>query len=451
MVLLRDVARSLFHELVIKQKRKDITAIRVGTKIKDGVDTGEPAIVFGVTEKLNRLQVYLHREHKMIPRHIKLKAKHTEMKVATDVEEVGPIKFVGFELLEGGPLTARVRPHQSGYSVGNPKITAGTTGILVEYNGKQLVDSNWHVLCYHEGKIGDPIIAPGSYDGGKVETDKVGELAVVLERPDQFSAQGKACYTDYALYRKTVEHTRKIPLLDVYPGGFREAEEKDKICWVGRTTGLGRGQVSKKHNDIQVDMGGGNVAYFYDTDYFYPAPKGGDSGSVMLLDLGDDKSKPWPVVGKVFAGSATIGVMIPERSIRRVYPGIKVVVDDGGNGDEPPAIEYVELFVKPEGGAWKSWGRNSIPDANDGLYRWKAASLVLGTSYAQTNVKLTGIAEPFSGELRTFKVVKVENGNNNGEPEYEADAVVVSPAENEELDISKEHVFAVRVEVKKRE
>src|SRR5439155_18744113 len=64
--------------------------------------------------------------------------------------------------------TARRRPCPGGYSIGHPRVTAGTLGGVVR-RGKTwgYVLSNNHVLAAtNSGTAGDPIYQPGVADGG---------------------------------------------------------------------------------------------------------------------------------------------------------------------------------------------------------------------------------------------------------------------------------------------
>lgn len=72
----------------------------------------------------------------------------------------------------------RMRPVPGGVSVGNWRITAGTTAGYVTDNGAGdlALLSNWHVLCGESGVIGDEIIQPGAADGGTRPADVVAKL-----------------------------------------------------------------------------------------------------------------------------------------------------------------------------------------------------------------------------------------------------------------------------------
>ncbi len=431
------VSHALFVEFVEKQKRTDIQGIGVGEKMKTvkflfwkhEVPTGELAIIFSVREKLPPEAV---NKMLLIPTYIN--------DYKTDVQETGEIKLL--------TLNSRIRPVQSGYSWGNPKITAGSPGTQVKYNGKTYVDTNWHVGLYKTGVIGDPIIQPGTYDGGHVETDVVGHVRISNEDP----SQGHGVYTDYSLVEMDVE--KFDPVLSqsgAVPGIFKFAASGDKLFWEGRSSGFKRGNVSAQHQDVQVGDPDGKVWYFYDTDYFYPAPIGGDSGSAIWADPGVElKGRTVNCIGKLFAGSETMGVMIPARSIQKIYPGIQVDSSPQNGGGQSPAtnIKSVELFILSGNGEYISAGKNTVPDANDGKYRWLSTPRNLGSRSCYAVVETTD-GKLFKGEVRGY-IVKNEDTPPPPPPPPETEyvAVVEDPAEGQELTANQEKTFVVRVDKK---
>ena len=418
------VSHALFVELVEKRKLANIWSIGPGEKIVDGKPTGKLSIVFGVRWKLPKWLVKLSDVlgiSQLIP--------VTVEGYPTDVQTVGKIRM--FELKD------RVRPVRPGYSWGNYRITAGTPGVQVKFQGVVYVDTNWHVGMYLGGKIGDAVLQPGAYDGGKNE-DRVGHLQVCLE--DLNTKQ--SAYTDYSLIQMETEFQNILPLLNVKPGPFADAKPGDDIVWVGRTSGLGEASVSQVNQDIQVDIGSGQVRYFYKQSTFRPPCKAGDSGSWV------GGKGTYGTVGKVFAGSGMIGVFMPSANIRQVYQGIEVVQ---GNSDPIPGVEYVELFTRHETLTnWISWSRNSVPDAVDGKYRWRATTSAKaleleGPHLARADVKLEGVDKIFPGDVRRFIMVKTPPPP--PPPEHEAKSTVEEPSEGQQLEVGKEHIFTVSVVV----
>jgi len=83
-------------------------------------------------------------------------------------------------LIEAFLFTRKYRPALGGVSVGHIKITAGPLGCFcscMEPKEPILILSNNHVLANsNRGKIGDPILQPGPYDGGINPRDRIATL-----------------------------------------------------------------------------------------------------------------------------------------------------------------------------------------------------------------------------------------------------------------------------------
>ena len=156
----------------------------VGHKISKGVDTGEPCLTVLVSQKLEKPML---RAENMVP--IEFKG------FKTDVLETGEI-FAGSamptnndfsmqEQLGIQTLAQKVRPVLGGFSVGHYNITAGTIATCVydlkPFPGipkKYYILSNNHVLANsNDARIGDPVLQPGPYDGGRVPRDIVARLS----------------------------------------------------------------------------------------------------------------------------------------------------------------------------------------------------------------------------------------------------------------------------------
>ncbi len=439
------ISHAIFEELVVKQGRRDITSIGPGEKvetrrylgglIKREVPTGELAIIFGVEKKQPESRMEMDC---IIPKHI------SNMK--TDVQATGKFKFLN-------SLTTDVRPVRPGYSWGNFRITAGTPGVRVVYNGKKYVDTNWHVAKYKDGVVGDAILQRGSYDGGKNPEQRVGVFAISLEDP----VGGKPVSTDYALVEMEKDFSNILPIIEAKPGPWKDHSPGDKILWIGRTSGFGRAGISQMHQDIQVDMGDGSYAWFSDTDIFRPACLAGDSGSWIGEDPYPDSTdmsvyngKTLRTEGKVFAGSEAMGVMIPSRSIQKVYVGITV---DSEGGDLPiPKIETTELIISRDGGPEVSFGLNPQDDGN-GVYTWRdrvtARLIYPGAHVWRIQVKPVGMDWIECPERHTFTAVEGgdddDDDDGDGENVTSGHSQAVSPAEGSTVDCSKAVTISAKV------
>ena len=215
-----------------------------------------------------------------------------------------------------GPVEAlshrfRMRPAACGISVGHVRITAGTIGCLARgrrapRNRRVLMLSNNHVLAaVNRGRPYDPIVQPGSHDGGRSPRDRV----AVLERYVRIHTDGRPNYVDAAtgwcwhrLVRKELVYrsSRGIRLFRVSsrPVACRRGMIVGKS---GRTTQLRAGRVTDCNVSIRVNMGRGQVANFRDQIAIRGVrgdfSRGGDSGS--LVWTWNSRRNP---VGLLFAG-----------------------------------------------------------------------------------------------------------------------------------------------------
>ena len=238
--------------------------------------------------------------------------------------------------------TSRQRPFPMGVSIGHCKVTAGTAGCIVEdTQGHEYILSNNHVLANsNDAEPGDPVIQPGSYDGGCQE-DTVARLHSFT--PIRFP-EGSGCTLSRIIVwllnsasgllgRKTRFYTRvdETPLnmvdcaiarplsADLYtaeilevgaPRGTAKASEGEKVVKSGRTTGLTEGTILDDEATIDVSYGHATARFIHQilvrgTRFI----QGGDSGSALL-------NRDGYVVGLLFAGSGDGGIGIANHAYR---------------------------------------------------------------------------------------------------------------------------------------
>lgn len=229
--------------------------------------------------------------------------------------------------------TGRVRPLRPGVSIAHVTVTAGTLGAFVLVDGQVCALSNYHVLVGSPSStVGDHVLQPGPYDGGRDPRDKVGELAgfVPLSRGGRFVVDGAYARLD----DPEVDPTYPVGSVTATaaPGGAWEVEK------VGRTTGVTRGRITAiELDDVVVGYGDelGDLAFDDQIEVEGlgggPFSRGGDSGSLVYRVGGPDPtgaaagpdldgsgspaddcepdpgSDPNPAVGLLFAGSETGG------------------------------------------------------------------------------------------------------------------------------------------------
>jgi hypothetical protein len=267
--------------------------IRQGRVIPD-----EKCIRVYVKKKLPLIQ--LKPEH-VVPREID--------GVPVDIVEIGEVRALGVD------RTKKFRPLVAGVSIGHYKITAGTLGWFARDNkdGEIVMLSNNHVFAdENKADIGDPILQPGPYDGGKIPDDVAGYLKRFV--PIKYSSY--RCPYRNTLYRLVKPFVDTNNLVDAAVANLKERQDFYEILELeppvrklyeptvglevvksGRTTGVTKGTVFDTAWNGYVTYSRG-IAFFTDQVLVqgYKFSQGGDSGSLVMSS---DRS----IVGLLFAGS----------------------------------------------------------------------------------------------------------------------------------------------------
>jgi len=234
-----------------------IEGLGVGDKISQGQPTGELA-----------LRVYVARK-------LPMRGLAKPIPLAVPVPEVGELTTDVIELghLEPQSFRERARPAMPGCGLGHPAATVGTFGCLVKRRGDDAlyILSNSHVLAdVGFGQSGDPIVQPGSLDGGTAVDDALATLADFV--PFRFDDVGYDNQVDAAIaqVRRRNWVVAQIRELGVAPAGLGRVTRRGmQIKKVGRTTGYTTGVIQ----DIHFRMG-----------LTYPRPNGGQTGRVGFKD-----------------------------------------------------------------------------------------------------------------------------------------------------------------------
>jgi len=203
--------------------------------------------------------------------------------------------------------TARLRPAPIGVSTGHPAITAGTIGCRVkDAAGNVYALSNNHVYADENlASIGDPVIQPGTYDGGASPADDIGTLFAFA--PIKFDGSNNTIDAAIALSSTTL--LGKATPSDGY------GTPKSATAWApinasvkkyGRTTGLTKGKIWAANATVNVGYSTG-VARFVGQIIITPGTfsAGGDSGSLVVTQTSNNP------VGLLFAGSSSITIACP--------------------------------------------------------------------------------------------------------------------------------------------
>jgi len=239
------------------------------------------------------------------------------------------------------------RPVPIGISTGHPDITAGTIGCRVTDGTLVYALSNNHVYAnQNDAYLGDYVIQPGTYDGGSLPDDYLGELYNF--QPIDFSGGDNTI--DAAIAMSTTDILSAATPSDGYgtPGkAIVSAGLGMLVQKYGRTTGWTHGQIS----GINVTV---NVCYeplgpfclkqarFVGQITVTPGgfSGGGDSGSLIVTD--DINKNP---VGLLFAGSDTMTIANP---IGPVLARFGVTVDDGSS--QVPVMPVANFQGNPTSG-----------------------------------------------------------------------------------------------------
>jgi hypothetical protein len=320
--------------------RRNVIGVGVGYKETGEGLTDDLAVMINVIQKLPKAQL---AESDMVPKALD--------GVKTDVIETG--RFLAGQVTTAAPAqNARERCRPTifpGVSLSHADVTAGTFGCLVRRGNELFILSNNHVLAnVNSAKVGDVIIQPGRYDGGKPE-DQVATLADFV--PLDFGGSGSTCpiattiekllnlvaqalgsshrlmaYTttpgenlvDAALARPLDPAHFSPDILKIgRPKGVAQAALGMAVQKIGRTTDYTQGRITQIDVTTSVDYNG-RVATFTDQLMASGMSEGGDSGSIVL-----DENKN--IVGLLFAGSFRATLINPIQTVLKLL-NIEVVI-----------------------------------------------------------------------------------------------------------------------------
>ena len=288
----------------------NVVAAGIGYKVTAGKKTSTLSIMCSVTKKMAPTQL---SRRDMVPPALN--------GIPTDVIQTGRIRA-----LQGH--TGRVRPAPGGVSIGHRDITAGTLGCLVVRDGRAVILSNNHVLANsNEAVLGDPILQPGPFDGGRSPDDHIANLEQFV--PISFTGAPSDCPTarrisgllnkiakilgsdvrmqavseqveenlvDAAIARPIKSEDVSDEILEIGRiQGMTLGELGMTIKKSGRTTGLTTGEILQVDVSANVQYGQNQIARFTDQLMAGPMSQGGDSGSAVL----DESDR---LVGLLFAG-----------------------------------------------------------------------------------------------------------------------------------------------------
>lgn len=329
------------HKAAILAK-PNVVGVGTGYKVRGKRTTDELCIVALVRQKIPKAGL---APEALVPAGID--------GLLTDVMQVGDLRALQTP-------TDRWRPAPGGVSIGHYQVTAGTFGTVVRdrATGDRLILSNNHVLANsNDANIGDPILQPGTADGGTVANDTIAHLERFC--PIEFSTAPPVCPTansvaslanalarflsskhrfevfqsdptavnvvDAAVARPLddgdiLDEILQIGVVDgTTPAGLGMSVRKS-----GRTTGFTTGNIMVLNATVDIAYGPGRTARFENQIITSAMSRGGDSGS--LLVAGDTLQ----AVGLLFAGSDQVTIHNP---IQLVLDCLEVVISGAGHGE----------------------------------------------------------------------------------------------------------------------
>jgi hypothetical protein len=332
---LGDVRQAVHENQTSLIARRNVVAVGVGRKVVEGRQTDQLAIVVSVIAKRPR-EVLPASE--LVPPAID--------GIPTDVVRTGPI--FAFQ----NP-TGRFRPAPGGVSIGHASITAGTLGCVVQKNGRRYILSNNHVLANsNDASVGDPVLQPGSADGGRDPADRIARLSEWVHIEFGGGLGGTPCpigntvagilsaaaavagsttrlravrsdgapiaatnLVDCAIAEALDDADLSNEILQIgTPAGIADGTLGMSVKKSGRTTGLTTGTILQIDVTVQVSYGIGRVATFVDQLMAGAMSQGGDSGSAVLNDANQ-------LVGLLFAGSVNSTII---NRIQNVFQALQV-------------------------------------------------------------------------------------------------------------------------------
>lgn len=268
---------------------RNVVGVGCAEKETAGRGTGSLALTFYVVKKLPPARL---STREMVPAVV----RHRRGAVQTDVIALGALHL---DLPADGVI-------QPGNSIGHRDTSAGTLGALVRRKKQLMLLSNSHVFALGgRAKIGDPILYPGSIDGGKDPRDRVATLA----RYKKFVTGGSFVNNVDCAIAKPI--TGRVPALRSaikrlgVPAGVAAPKRGMKIEKVGRTTGKTTGTIKDVNFRFVFTYENVGQVGFLDQVLCTRYSKPGDSGS-LVLDARTRKA-----VGLHFAGAPAGSVFSP--------------------------------------------------------------------------------------------------------------------------------------------
>jgi hypothetical protein len=232
----------------------------------------------------------------------------------------------------GSPRNWHPRPVPIGVSAGHTDVTAGTIACRVSKGCHTYALSNAHVFANgNAGQIGDPVLQPGPIDGGINPDDVIGTLyqSVPIVMGTSNSVKNRVDAAIIATDGTLVGTHTRTPGYGAPRSVTAAAQLGMNVKKYGRTTWETQAYIDILNMTVEVGYGSAGTARFVgqivirSPDPSTPFSAAGDSGSLIVVDGGDDDRKP---VGLLFA-STTDGVYTIANPIDDVLDAFAVEID----------------------------------------------------------------------------------------------------------------------------
>lgn len=331
--------RKIWKELKKKQNVIGLDADLL-PKLKEGEKINEGSLRVYVTKKLPISQFVKPSVSNKIRKLLGLKPKpdcndlvpKTIQGVPTDVIELEKPKALYLNPKE------KYRPVKAGISGAHEKCTACTlTGFFTNKENIVLVGGNNHCIgIENKAKVGDKIIQPSAYDGGKSSTDTIGTFSHMVELK---YTKFKCPFRNFAhsFYRAMNEEPfNKVDIAFAYltnnnyeigtlnlPTSFKGVKTPsigEEVQKNGRTTNYTKGKIESLNWTGYVTYARGEVLF---TDCILVRgngfSKGGDSSSPVFDKEGN-------LVGILFAGAGDTAILMKVPNVEK-EANVKVIVN----------------------------------------------------------------------------------------------------------------------------
>ena len=281
------ILKTILAPLTTAEERL-VKSFASGTTSIETVPEQVPSLAIGIVAKrANEFQVAIRCQRKDLINGKEVETIKRKANNEVNVRFIGPVRKRAAKRWN----QKRVRPLQIGLSCGHFKITAGTLGCFVKLrnsaDSKVYILSNNHVLANeNKAKIGDVILQPGNFDGGKNPADVVAALTTQVKLKKSTANLIDAAVAE--LNSGVGVNLRMIKGMGKLAGlGAAIVDEGTLVAKLGRTTGLTRGRVTAFELDnVVVEFGLGYLRFDNQIEIEGADDRafseGGDSGSLIV-------------------------------------------------------------------------------------------------------------------------------------------------------------------------